>query len=138
MPSPFPQLTVHAMRVVCAVQSLHPEKFDDYIHALFRAFWVDLKPISKPEVFGGVLAEVLGDKAEAERVMQHSTTADVKAILKKNSDAAFESGAFGLPWIIGENAKGEKRGFWGISHLGMLVEFLGLDQSLDSNFKSML
>lgn len=36
-----------------------------------------------------------------------------KEILGKNTDAAFADGAFGLPWFVATNSKGEKETFWG-------------------------
>jgi hypothetical protein len=36
------------------------------------------------------------------------------------------------------NPQGEKQGFWGINHLGLLIEFLGLDKGGDRAFRSLL
>lgn len=47
------------------------------------------------------------------------------------------SGAFGLPWFECTNSKGETEGFWGVDHMGLVVEFLGLDRS-DQGFKALL
>jgi 2-hydroxychromene-2-carboxylate isomerase len=63
---------------------------------------------------------------------------DIKAILTSNTDQAFKIGAFGLPWFECTNSKGETEGFWGIDHLGQVVDFLGLDRSVDKGFRAVL
>lgn len=63
---------------------------------------------------------------------------EAKAILDGNTQQVFTSGAFGLPWFDCVNAQGEKEGFWGIDHLGRLVDFLQLDDSLDKSFRVLL
>jgi 2-hydroxychromene-2-carboxylate isomerase len=67
-----------------------------------------------------------------------STEPRIKSLLTSNTDKAFQSGAFGLPWFECTNTEGQTEGFWGIDHLGQVVDFLGLDRSLDSGFKSLL
>lgn len=63
----------------------------------------------------------------------------IKDLLTSNTDKAFQSGAFGLPWFECTNAEGQTEGFWGVDHLGQVVNFLGLDRSLDRGiFKSLL
>jgi hypothetical protein len=49
-----------------------------------------------------------------------------KATLLKNTDDAFAVGAFGLPWFVCTNAKGETEGFWGVDHFGQVARFLDL------------
>jgi 2-hydroxychromene-2-carboxylate isomerase len=59
-------------------------------------------------------------------------------MLKTNTDKAFKSGSFGAPWFEAVNGNGEKHGYWGISHLGLMCEFLGLDKSPDRALRSLL
>ena len=49
-----------------------------------------------------------------------------KAALIQNTDAAFDSGGFGLPWMVCTNAEGQTEGFFGVDHLGQVAQFLGL------------
>lgn len=63
---------------------------------------------------------------------------DIKAQLTANTDRAFKSGAFGLPWFECTNEQGNTEGFWGIDHLGQVVDFLGLDRSRDAGFRAVL
>ncbi|KAL2069469.1 hypothetical protein VTL71DRAFT_14148 [Oculimacula yallundae] len=137
-PEPFPQNTLPTMRSVCALQLTHPSKVHAYMTALYKTFWVDLEPVSNPEVFGKVLAEVLGSEEQAKEVLKKMGESEAKELLKKNTDEAFKSGSFGAPWFEAVNAQGEKQGFWGINHLGLLIEFLGLERGKDQAFRSLL
>ena len=81
--------------------------------------------INKVGTFGPVLEKAL-DKEVAKKAVEESQGVDAKKRLADNTDQAFESGAFGLPWFECVNGKGEKEGFWGFDHLGQVVRFLGL------------
>jgi 2-hydroxychromene-2-carboxylate isomerase len=63
---------------------------------------------------------------------------EAKAILHERTQAAFNSGAFGLPWFDCVDDQGVKESFWGVDHLGRLVDFLKLDANLDKSFRVML
>lgn len=49
-----------------------------------------------------------------------------------------KEGAFGLPWFVATNTRGETDRFWGIDHLGMVVEQLGLDRGQEPGLRAML
>ncbi|KAJ5580351.1 hypothetical protein N7450_006652 [Penicillium hetheringtonii] len=51
---------------------------------------------------------------------------------------SFKEGAFGLPWFQCTNSEVKTEGFWGIDHLGVVADFLGLDRSRDSGFRALL
>ena len=102
------------------------------LDALYETFWVQSKgTIGKAETFGPVLEKVLG-KDRAAEVMEQIAQPDVKKRLGDNSDQAFKSGAFGIPWWECTNEKGEQECFWGVDHMGQVVEFLGLDRNKDA------
>jgi 2-hydroxychromene-2-carboxylate isomerase len=60
MPKGFPPFTLHVMRALAVVEASQPDKLSKSIAALYKAMWVDTKPIAEPAVFESVLAEVLG------------------------------------------------------------------------------
>ena len=60
MPKGFPPFTLHVMRALAVVEASQPDKLSESIAALYKAMWVDTKPIAEPAVFETVLAEVLG------------------------------------------------------------------------------
>lgn len=135
-PEPFPQLTLHTMRAMCAVSLLCPDRLTDCFDALYAAFWIERQTISKPEVFGPVLAKVLGE-AQAKKVLESAGGAEAKKLLSDNTELAVNEGAFGLPWFVATNAQGEKAGFWGFDHLGQVLEHLGLERNGDG-YRAML
>jgi len=61
-----------------------------------------------------------------------------KEVLMKNTDKALNDGSFGLPWIVAQNSKGEKEGFWGVDHLGQVCEFMDLEKPRTGGWKSLL
>lgn len=61
-----------------------------------------------------------------------------KEILAKNSDAALADGAFGLPWFVATNSKGERETFWGVDHLAQVLNHLGLEKPTAGGWKSVL
>lgn len=63
---------------------------------------------------------------------------DIKAALIANTDRAFKSGSFGIPWFECTNDKGETDTFWGVDHLGQVAEFLGLNIKQDKGFRAAL
>lgn len=136
-PKPFPQPTINTQRALCAVEISQPEKLTDCFAALYHAFWVEGQTIGKPEVISPVLAKVLGD-ADAKKIMDKIGSPEAKERLSKNSDKAMGEGAFGLPWFVATNAKGEKDTFWGVDHMGQVVEHLGLDRKDEPGFRSLL
>lgn len=63
---------------------------------------------------------------------------EVKKALSKNSEQAMKDGAFGLPWFVAENVNGDRESFWGVDHLGQVVEHLGLDRKGEQGLRAML
>jgi 2-hydroxychromene-2-carboxylate isomerase len=105
-PQPFPQPTLNTQRALCAVELAHPEKLSDCFAALYQAFWVESKTIGKPEVFGPVLESVLGTE-EGKKMVEKAGQPEAKKRLSENSDLAMAEGAFGLPWFVATNSRGE-------------------------------
>jgi 2-hydroxychromene-2-carboxylate isomerase len=61
-----------------------------------------------------------------------------KKVLAENTDRAFADGAFGLPWFVCTNSKGEKESFWGVDHIGQVTEHLGLEKPKTGGWKAVL
>jgi len=62
----------------------------------------------------------MGEEADGWMAVLEMAGKEGKEILGKNTDAALADGAFGLPWFVATNAKGEKETFWGVDHLARL------------------
>ncbi|SMR57405.1 unnamed protein product [Zymoseptoria tritici ST99CH_1A5] len=138
MPSPFPQSTVTAQRALCYIESVHPKKLVASIDALYAAFWGQGKPIGKNETVIEALSGVLGEQ-EAKNIVEVEIKKDeTKKKMNANTQLAWEAGAFGLPWFVATNEKGEKEGFWGVDHLGQMLNFLEVKRVQEGGWKAML
>jgi 2-hydroxychromene-2-carboxylate isomerase len=138
MPDPFPQSTVAAQRALCYVQSAHPEKLVAAIDVLYAAFWVENKAISKPETVVEALGKVFGGEEAKKIVEQGAKSDEAKEGLKKNTQLAWKDGAFGLPWFVATNEKGDTEGFWGVDHLGQMMDFLEVKRVQEGGWRAML
>ncbi|KAJ5175257.1 uncharacterized protein N7482_001134 [Penicillium canariense] len=137
-PDGFPPRTLAVQRALAAISHKSPAKLPLVIEALWHSFWVESNSkIGEPAGFTPVLDGVLGQQA-TEEVLSAITQPEIKEILASNTDRAFTAGAFGIPWFECTNSAGESEGFWGIDHLGQVVDFLWLDRSRDPGFKALL
>ncbi|KAL4940676.1 hypothetical protein BDV06DRAFT_18100 [Aspergillus oleicola] len=137
-PEGFPQLTLAVQRSLTALSQQYPDKLVPAIEAVWKEFWVNGNgKATQPEGFVPILEEVLGS-SETKAVLEAANGPEIKGRLSANTQQAFDAGAFGLPWFECTNTKGEKEGFWGIDHLGQVVDFLDLDRSLDRGLRAVL
>lgn len=87
-PSTFPMNSLLAMRALTALdEPARPEA----ALGLFRAYWVDDRDLTRPEV----IADIIGEDAPARSVLP-----EVKGALRATTDEAVERGAFGAPTIF--------------------------------------
>ena len=136
-PANFPPLTLNIMRHLAVLDSIHSgsnssrgkgqERLIAALDALLHAFWVEHQETNKPEVLQSILRDILGN-SDADQVGAMAATQEGKQILLKNTDKAFADGAFGLPWFVCTNKKGETEGFWGVDHLGQVATFLEIEK----------
>ena len=111
-PSRFPTASLRAMRVYVAL----PEALRDaYRDAVFRAYWADDRDITDD----AVLASCVGDEAAARDALARATSDDVKAELRRETEAAAARGVFGVPTFVVENDL-----FWGQDRLGLVEDAL--------------
>ncbi|KAK4165089.1 thioredoxin-like protein [Cladorrhinum sp. PSN259] len=129
LPPDFPAPSLPVMRALCAIQD-DRDKLIKALDVLFKKHWVEGVATHKPEILKQTLEEIFG-KEEAEKILTAASTT-AKPNLLANTDRAFAEGAFGLPWFSCTNSKGEKEGFWGVDHMGQVVQFLGLQPLVGS------
>ncbi len=106
-PSRFPRPSLIAARVACigASEPWGPE----FVRATYHANFVEDRDIGTPEVVGTILT---GLDQDASALLARAETADVKAALRANTDAAVALGVFGAPSFV---VNGEL--FWGNDRL---------------------
>ncbi|KAK1761153.1 glutathione S-transferase kappa 1 [Echria macrotheca] len=124
LPADFPANTLPIGR---ALASLPPTDLTKTLDILFRKYWVENVPLHRPDVLRDALTDIFGGERAASILADAATTG--KQTLIQNTDKAFEDGAFGLPWMVCTNTDGQTEGFWGVDHIGQVVQFLGLDRT---------
>lgn len=122
------------------------EDFVKTLDAFFQACWVQGKTseINTEVVIEEILHSIFENENENERkvqeILQGMNSEAAKTKLRENTNEAFRSGAFGLPWFVAENATtGEREGFWGVDSVGKVLECLGVEvQGEGGRYKTML
>jgi 2-hydroxychromene-2-carboxylate isomerase len=105
MPAKFPIPGQAPSRIVLWLAAHHPEKTEAAILALYRAYFVEGRDISTPEV----AAEVVSALGIAQEELQAATQDPaIKDGLREEVEGAIAKGVFGSPFII---IDGEP--FWG-------------------------
>ncbi|KAI9370321.1 thioredoxin-like protein [Aspergillus egyptiacus] len=137
-PENFPPMTLGVQRALTAISVKSPSQLAVATDAIWQGFWVNGNvKATQPEGFIPILEKTLG-QAETKAILEAANSPEIKSRLTANTQQAFDSGAFGLPWFECTNSKGEKEGFWGVDHLGQVVDFLGLERPSDRGFKASL
>lgn len=140
LPRGFPPLTLNIMRCLAALNEFDGRQDQTRLvktfEAFFNAFWVQQKETNNPETMQSVLEGILGGD-EASKVIS-AAAKEGKAALLRNTDEAFATGGFGLPWMVCTNSKGETEPFWGVDHLGQVAAFLGLQRPTTGGWRALL
>ena len=116
MPDPFPIGTVQAARVCLALKASDQKLERDFIHAAFRAYFVQGRNLSDPEVVTAVLGSI---GADAAAVNAAAAEPALKEALKQQVEAAVARGIFGAPFFI---VDGEP--FWGNDRLPQVERWI--------------
>ncbi|KAK5044930.1 hypothetical protein LTR84_010302 [Exophiala bonariae] len=129
---PFKATTLKVQRVLTAIEIDHPNHYPEVISALYHAFWVEKKGVQLPEVHYPIIACILGEES-ATKILERSSSDEIKALLKQNTEHAIASGCPGLPWVMVTNTDGKDEGYFGFDHLSQVAHFLGLGMSIGPN-----
>ena len=116
MPSKFPIATQAAARLVVWQRGLDAARSAPLAKALYRAYFVEDRDISDPDVAAAIAAEAGSDRSAARAAIDDPA---VKDALKRDVDAAIAAGVFGSPFVI---VDGEP--FWGIDRFDQIDRWL--------------
>ena len=116
VPSKFPIASQAPCRLIYWMQTVAPQKQEEAILKLYRAYFLEDLDISAPEVVAKVLSSVHGTEEELIALTQDPAK---KQGLKEECNLAIEKGVFGSPFII---VDGEP--FWGFDRLEQVREWL--------------
>jgi 2-hydroxychromene-2-carboxylate isomerase len=116
MPSQCPIPTQAAARLVVWQRGLDAARCAPLVKALYRAYFVDDRDISDPDVAASVAAEAGSDRSAARAAIDDTA---IKDALKRDVDAAIAAGVFGSPFVI---VDGEP--FWGLDRFDQIERWL--------------
>jgi len=116
MPDPFPIATQAPARAIYWLQETAPEKVEAAVLALYRAYFVDGKDISRPETTAELLASLGVDSAALQAAVADPA---IKERLKNETQSAIDRGVFGSPYVI---IDGEP--FWGTDRFEQIDRWL--------------
>ena len=116
MPSKFPIPTQAAARLVVWQRGIDPARCAPLVKTLYRAYFVDDRDISDPDVAASVAAEAGFDRSAARAAIDDVA---IKDALKRDVDAAIAVGVFGSPFVI---VDGEP--FWGLDRFDQIERWL--------------
>jgi 2-hydroxychromene-2-carboxylate isomerase len=115
-PDPFPISTQAPARAIYWVEAHAPERIEAAVLALYRAYFMDGKDISSPEVTAEVLASLGFERANVLAAVGESA---LKERLRNETQNAIDCGAFGSPYVV---VDGEP--FWGHDRLDQIEHWL--------------
>ena len=109
MPPAHPFNPLKALRLAIALDN----RFDA-VREIFRFIWGDGQSLEDPAAWAALTARLNLANADS-----RIDTPEVKQALRRNTEAAIQSGVFGVPTFL---ADGEL--FWGFDATGMLLDYL--------------
>jgi 2-hydroxychromene-2-carboxylate isomerase len=116
MPSRFPIATQAPARIVEWQRGVNPRGCAGVVGALYRAYFVDDRDISDPEIAADAAAQAGSDRAGARAAIDDPA---IKEALRRDVDAALAAGVFGSPFVF---VDGEP--FWGLDRFDQIERWL--------------
>lgn len=111
-PDFFPILSLLPQRALVYVKEAHPQDFIPTFLGIFHGMWEDGLDVSRHEVLAQVLSKRFSE-SKIKDILDKANSAPYKQCLNNNTKEALENGAFGCPWHIVRNSKGEEEPFFG-------------------------
>jgi glutathione S-transferase kappa 1 len=115
-PEFFPILSLLPQRALVYVKEAHAQKFIQVFKDIFQAMWEQGLDVSKPELLAQVLSKQFSE-TEVRDILEKANSAPYKQRLNDNTKEALDLGAFGCPWHVLRNSKGEEEPFFGSDRL---------------------
>jgi hypothetical protein len=119
-PDFFPILSLLPQRALVYVKEAQSESFTQVFLDIFHAMWENGLDVSKPEVLGQVLSKRFKE-SEVKSILEKANSAPYKQCLNDNTKEALDRGAFGCPWYLVRNSKGEEEPFFGSDRYASLT-----------------
>lgn len=115
-PSNFPINSLLALRGAMALKRADAPQLAAYCDALFRAYWVEDRNISEPDVWAEVVSEM---GLDADDLRRQASDEENKEAVKANTRRAADQEMFGVPTFV---LNGEM--YWGVDRMFLLAPVL--------------
>ncbi|KAJ3289088.1 hypothetical protein HDU79_004327 [Rhizoclosmatium sp. JEL0117] len=126
-PKDFPQLTLHAQRILTALRLQKSDKLEAASKAFWKLYWRDEKSITSKEDLFAYLAPIVGKEHATKLVEVDSQTPQVKQeLIRVTKEAVEVHGAFGAPWIVCEREGKEAMAFFGSDKVEAIAYYFGV------------
>ncbi|ATY67274.1 2-hydroxychromene-2-carboxylate isomerase, putative [Cordyceps militaris CM01] len=138
-PPNFPPRTLSVMRHLVAIQELdgsNQARLLEAFDAIYDGLWQRHEETYSPDMFMPILRRILGETGAAK--IANMAGKEAKKALLRNTEDAFNDGAFGLPWMVCTNSQGQKQSFWGVDHVCQVANFLGIPQPASPGWRAAL
>jgi len=117
--------TLPIQRILCAVSLAHPDKVEGVARSFWLRIWSRDLDIGKPESQREALLEGGVPESSIARLLTSLKDSRVKDELKKNTDRAVATGAFGAPHIIVHTPDGKQQMIFGSDRFEMIAMMIG-------------
>jgi len=121
IPPTHPMKTVRALR---ALLTLPAARWPTYIHAVYRAYWIDNRDIRTEEVVDECLRAAGATDGEVATCLAANDDSAVKDQLRQRTDEAIARGVFGAPTMFVGDDPATAHMFWGQDRLHMVERTL--------------
>ncbi len=116
MPSKFPIPTQAPARIVLWQREVDPGGCAGLVSALYRAYFVDDRDISDPDIAADVAAQAGASREGARAAIDDPA---IKDALKREVDGAIAKGVFGPPFVFVDDEP-----FWGLDRFDQIGRWL--------------
>jgi len=112
-PKIFPIISLYPVRALTFIRDHHGQSlFERSAYALWRAYWSEGIDTSTPSGLVEALSTVFPEQTLTQ-IIEGMVSAENKKRVIDTTNAVMKQGAFGAPWIIATNSRGESANFWG-------------------------
>lgn len=116
--------SLSAMRFLTAMKSEHPEMLEKASRELWMRVWSRDEDITEPQSILAAAEKAGMSTEQARRILEKTSTPQVKNQLKETTEAACKYGAFGLPVTVA-HVDGQTHMLFGSDRMELLAHLLG-------------
>ncbi|KAL7275924.1 hypothetical protein RUND412_001117 [Rhizina undulata] len=125
-PEFFPIVSLVPQRAALFIKSQFPTQYLASYKLLYAALWERSLDISQTSALAEALSPLFAPEQIA-AILEGAASPEIKQGLLEKTQDAVKAGAFGAPWFVVRNARGEESPFFGSDRFHFMWQFLGLE-----------